>query len=70
MGKGGKEVQKIIKEKDRLEMQAMVIRMQERDRKAKEGNSNNQEDQEDLLKDIPSLRKAARDKYVKERESK
>jgi len=64
---------KLLKEKDKLEMQAMVLRMQERDKAVKsnvlEGETKHKdlsEEQLDAL--IPELRKKARDKYLKDRE--
>ena len=63
-----KEVDALLKEKDKLEMQAMVLRMQERDKKNKEklGVESNEKN---LTKDeIEQLRKTAREKYLIERE--
>ena len=74
---------KLLKEKDKLEMQAMVMRMQERDQQKKleaktnQGASSNviesqNADLAKISKDerdsmIPELRVKAREKYLKDR---
>jgi len=65
------EMEKLVKEKDKLAMQAMVLRMQERDNVKKEGQKTKTSQQEgpDLSnEEVVALRKVARDKYVRERE--
>ena len=52
-------------------MQAMVLRMQERDKRKKKGHgaSEQEKNEKDLTQDeIKQLRKTARDKYLTERE--
>jgi len=67
-----KEIDKLMKEKDRLEMKAMVLRMQERDKASTKnivsGNSKSEMTDDQIQKLIPEMRKKARDKYIKDRE--
>ena len=75
-----KKMEKLEKERDRLEMQAMVVRMQERDRERKEASKGKAADsvvenqQRVDLGDgsirelVPELRQKAREKYLKDRE--
>lgn len=57
-------MEKILKEKDKLEMQAMVLRMQEKDKLEKEEKTQGKNEKLEDESLIPELRKKARDKYV------
>lgn len=65
-----KAMEKLLKEKDKLEMEAMVARMQQRDAEAKDRANGAKDDKfttEDLESMIPDLRKKAREKYLEDR---
>ena len=65
------EMDKLVKEKDKLAKEAMVLRMQEKDIVKKDGQKATKSQQEgtDLSnEEVAALRKVARDKYVRERE--
>ena len=72
-----KELKKLMKEKDKLERDAMVARMLEKDKEAAEKNkmsgivenpSLKGVDDTDKAKYIPELRKISRQKYLETRE--
>lgn len=60
-------MEKIMKEKDKLEKQALVLRMQKRDAAKKEMKDKDDGEQPSQC-NIDELRKKAREKYLQQRE--